>query len=68
MGPELQNVALQDAQQEAAAPNSERNLFCNISLLRSTIPGFFATETSSGTCKHNRPLCILDIVLWTAPV
>lgn len=53
MCPELQDVALQDAQQEAAAPNSERNLFSSISLLRGTIAEFYVTETSGGTCKHN---------------
>lgn len=68
MCPELQDVAPQDAQQEAAAPNSEINLFSNISLLRGTIAGFYATETSGGTCKHNQPLHTLGIILWTAPV
>lgn len=68
MCPELQDVALQDAQQEAAAPNSERNLFSSISLLRGTIAEFYVTETSGGTCKHNWPLHTLGILLWTAPV
>lgn len=68
MCPELQDAALQDAQQEAAAPNSEINLFSNISLLRGTIAGFYATETSGGTCKHTQPLHTLGNILSIAPV
>lgn len=48
----LQDVALQDAQQEAAALNCERNLLSSINLLKGTIAGFYATETSVGTCNH----------------
>lgn len=68
MCPELQDVALQDAQQEAAAPNCERNLLSNINLLRGTTAGFYATDTSGGTCEHNQPLHTSGIILCTAPV
>lgn len=64
----LQDVALQDAQQEAAALNCERNLLSSINLLKGTIAGFYATETSGGTCNHKRPLHTSGIMLWTAPV
>lgn len=40
MCPELQDVALQDAQHEAAAPNSERNFFSTSAYWEVPLLGF----------------------------
>lgn len=62
MGPQLQDGALQDAQQETAALSGGGNLLPNTKLLRNAIVGFYATETNDGTSSHEWLLHTLGYV------